>query len=136
MIIERNTCIREQMYSVHCGECSALLTKYGLESSLLSDPRIHLISTNIISPAISPVYDPYMAKSCRCVVRDVGCLRCGKIVGYHIIQPCSICLRSKNNGHLWMFHSLNVITMLNDVPESFPKKTKPKRSYVSYACER
>lgn len=137
MIVERDVCTKEQKYSVYCGECSSLLTRYGLESSLLSDPRVHLISTNIISTAISPVYDPYMARSCRCAVRDVGCLQCGKIVGYHIIQPCVVCLKSKNNGHLWMFHSLNVITILNDsIPEGLSKKSRQRKKCVLYECER
>lgn len=135
MIIQRDTAIKERRYSVYCGECSSILTRYGLESSLLSDPRIHLISTNIISAAISPVYEPYIAKTCRCAVRDVGCLKCGKIVGYHIIQPCVVCLKSKNNGHLWMFHSLNVVTMLNNVSD-FSRKSRQRKNCIFYECER
>lgn len=29
----------------------------------------------------------------------------GNVVGYMVVQPCSVCLESCNNGHFWMFHS-------------------------------
>lgn len=29
----------------------------------------------------------------------------GNVVGYHVTQPCELCLGSCNNGHFWMFLS-------------------------------
>ncbi|XP_040841214.1 protein FAM72A isoform X2 [Ochotona curzoniae] len=47
----------------------------------------------------------YFTEICRCKLKDIACLKCGNIVGYHVIVPCSSCLLSCNNGHFWMFHS-------------------------------
>ncbi|XP_011792803.1 PREDICTED: protein FAM72A isoform X2 [Colobus angolensis palliatus] len=47
----------------------------------------------------------YFTKICKCKLKDIACLKCGNIVGYHVIVPCSSCLLSCNNGHFWMFHS-------------------------------
>ncbi|KAI8622034.1 hypothetical protein BC830DRAFT_1091257, partial [Chytriomyces sp. MP71] len=27
----------------------------------------------------------------------------GNVIGYHVTQPCEVCLDSCNNGHFWMF---------------------------------
>ncbi|XP_028924332.1 protein FAM72A isoform X2 [Ornithorhynchus anatinus] len=47
----------------------------------------------------------YFTEICKCKLKDVACLKCGNIVGYHVIVPCKPCLLSCNNGHFWMFHS-------------------------------
>ncbi|XP_013378540.1 PREDICTED: protein FAM72A isoform X2 [Chinchilla lanigera] len=47
----------------------------------------------------------YFTEICKCKLKDIACLKCGNIVGYHVIVPCSSCLLSCNNGHFWMFHS-------------------------------
>ncbi|KAM6218431.1 LOW QUALITY PROTEIN: protein FAM72A [Rhynchocyon petersi] len=47
----------------------------------------------------------YFTEICKCKLKDIACLKCGNIVGYHVIVPCSACLLSCNNGHFWMFHS-------------------------------
>ena len=55
--------------------------------------------------------DDYTTKNCRCKIRDIACLGwfdsliSGNVVGYHVTQPCEICLGSCNNGHFWMFLS-------------------------------
>ncbi|XP_047280385.1 protein FAM72C isoform X2 [Homo sapiens] len=47
----------------------------------------------------------YFTKICKCKLKDIACLKCGNIVVYHVIVPCSSCLLSCNNRHFWMFHS-------------------------------
>ncbi|XP_043857774.1 protein FAM72A isoform X2 [Dromiciops gliroides] len=47
----------------------------------------------------------YFTEICQCKLKDIACLKCGNIVGYHVIVPCKPCLLSCNNGHFWMFHS-------------------------------
>jgi hypothetical protein len=32
----------------------------------------------------------------------------GNVIGYHVTQPCEVCLDSCNNGHFWMFLSEGV----------------------------
>lgn len=52
-----------------------------------------------------------MTENCHCRIRDVACLGCGNVVGYHVTQPCEVCLTSCNNGQylpltsFWMFLS-------------------------------
>lgn len=81
--------------------------------------------------------DDYTTASCACRIRDVACLSwyvllelilllvehllkkflpilllspssSGCVVGYHVTQPCDVCLSSCNNGHFWMFHCTEV----------------------------
>ncbi len=47
----------------------------------------------------------YLTRNCRCRIRDVACLGCGNVCGYHVTAPCEKCLESCNNGHFWMFHA-------------------------------
>uniref|UniRef100_A0A8D0W470 Family with sequence similarity 72 member A n=2 Tax=Sus scrofa TaxID=9823 RepID=A0A8D0W470_PIG len=47
----------------------------------------------------------YFTEICKCKLKDIACLKCGNIVGYHVIVPCCSCLLSCNNGHFWIFHS-------------------------------
>ena len=54
------------------------------------------------------VADDYMTRTCSCKIRDVACLGCGNVIGYHVTQPCEPCLGACNNGHFWMFHAAEV----------------------------
>ncbi|PKU30139.1 protein fam72a- hypothetical protein [Limosa lapponica baueri] len=47
----------------------------------------------------------YFTEICKCKLKNIACLKCGNVVGYHVISPCKPCLLSCNNGHFWMFHS-------------------------------
>ncbi|NXA58354.1 FA72A protein, partial [Mohoua ochrocephala] len=47
----------------------------------------------------------YFTEICKCKLKNIACLKCGNVVGYHVICPCKPCLQSCNNGHFWMFHS-------------------------------
>ncbi|KAF6075126.1 hypothetical protein HJG60_009521 [Phyllostomus discolor] len=53
----------------------------------------------------------YFTEICKCKLKDIACLKCGNIVGYHVIVPCCSCLLSCNNGHFWMFHSQAVYSI-------------------------
>ncbi|KAI4884830.1 hypothetical protein NFI96_021014, partial [Prochilodus magdalenae] len=53
----------------------------------------------------------YSTESCKCKLRDIACLKCGNVVGYHVVAPCKPCLLSCNNGHFWMFNSEAVSTI-------------------------
>ncbi|XP_022052997.2 protein FAM72A isoform X2 [Acanthochromis polyacanthus] len=53
----------------------------------------------------------YSTESCKCKLRDIACLKCGNVVGYHVVAPCKPCLLSCNNGHFWMFNSDAVSTL-------------------------
>ncbi|KAL7752251.1 hypothetical protein RI367_002296 [Sorochytrium milnesiophthora] len=89
-----------------CNHCNSLLCMRGMRAILLADTRVELFSTDAPpNDCVQLVNDDYLTKNCRCRIRDVACLGCGNIVGYHVTQPCDPCLDSCNNGHFWMFHS-------------------------------
>jgi len=72
---------------------------------LLADTRIELYSTDVPPLSVQLVGEDYMTQNCQCKIRDVACLTCGNVLGYHITQPCQQCMEACNNGHLWMFHT-------------------------------
>ncbi|RVD91722.1 FAM72 domain-containing protein [Tubulinosema ratisbonensis] len=112
----------EKIYSLVCKECRNPLVKYSLKSCLLTDYSVNFYSTNVISEKISTVNGFYKAFTCKCRVTDMGCINCGTIIGYHIMQPCIKCLSSKNNGHLWMFYEKLVYAF--DNTKEFKKSEK------------
>ncbi|KAI8926085.1 FAM72 protein-domain-containing protein, partial [Entophlyctis helioformis] len=91
---------------LECRFCGQGICKRGMKAILLADTRVELYSTDIVPPGrVQLVADDYMTRNCHCRIRDVACLGCGNVVGYHVTQPCEICMGACNNGHFWMFHS-------------------------------
>ncbi|XP_064216374.1 protein FAM72A isoform X1 [Aotus nancymaae] len=89
-----------------CKFCKQVLSSRGMKAVLLADTEIDLFSTDIPpTNAVDFTGRCYFTKICKCKLKDIACLKCGNIVGYHVIVPCSSCLLSCNNGHFWMFHS-------------------------------
>ncbi|KAH9246975.1 hypothetical protein BASA81_015460 [Batrachochytrium salamandrivorans] len=76
-----------------------------MKAILLGDTRVELFSTDVPPFRVQLVDKDYMTRNCRCRIRDVACLGCGNVIGYHVTQPCERCLDSCNNGHFWMFLS-------------------------------
>lgn len=90
-------------YLIRCLNCSNIVCRRALRSTLVFNTKIKLYSTNIPSRYVKCVGNSYMAYSCNCVITDTSCKCCHVILGYHILHPCSQCMQSRNNGHLWMF---------------------------------
>lgn len=89
-----------------CKFCVADICDRGMKAILLADTRVELFSTDRVTQGrVQLVANDYMTRNCQCKIRDVACLGCGNVVGYHVTQPCDLCLSSCNNGHFWMFHS-------------------------------
>ncbi|KAI9142030.1 FAM72 protein-domain-containing protein [Paraphysoderma sedebokerense] len=89
-----------------CKHCLNLVCLRGMKAILLADTRVELYSTDLPpNGSVQLVNDDYITRNCRCRIRDVACLGCGNVVGYHVTQPCDTCLDACNNGHFWMFHS-------------------------------
>lgn len=101
----------EEVFVLKCAECDTILSYFGYKSTLLSDSYINVYSTNFFSDKITCVYEAYTSKRCRCAIRDVACVCCGLIVGYHVEQPCRRCLEEENNGHMWMFSEEQIKVM-------------------------
>ncbi|XP_051532518.1 protein FAM72A-like isoform X1 [Myxocyprinus asiaticus] len=104
----KNKCVTQ----VNCIYCDSLLCMRGMKAVLLADTEIELFSTDIPpNRTVDFVASCYSTESCKCKLRDIACLKCGNVVGYHVVAPCKPCLLSCNNGHFWMFNSEAVTTI-------------------------
>lgn len=97
---------RKHVIQLDCKYCGNTVCSRGMKAILLADTAVELYSTDLPpTHAVDLVFDAYGTEKCRCKIKDVACLGCGNVVGYMVVQPCSVCLESCNNGHFWMFHS-------------------------------
>ncbi|XP_078803838.1 protein FAM72A isoform X2 [Oryzias latipes] len=104
----KNKCVAQ----VNCIFCENLLCTRGMKAVLLADTEVELFSTDIPpNRTVDFVASCYSTDSCKCKLRDIACLKCGNVVGYHVVAPCKPCLLSCNNGHFWMFNSDAVSTL-------------------------
>lgn len=92
-----------------CRYCGSLLCKRGMKAILLANVRVELYSTDTVPTNVQLVNDNYATTNCMCKIRDVACLGCGNVVGYHVTAPCQVCMSSNNNGHFYMFFDEGVI---------------------------
>ncbi|KAJ1501537.1 Protein fam72b [Coelomomyces lativittatus] len=104
-----------------CRYCSAPVCHRGMKAILLADSGVELFSTDSPPPTVGFIKEDYVTEKCMCRIRDIACLSCGNLVGYHVTQPCKACLASCNNGHFWMFHKEHV---------SFSERTIGNKSLV------
>ncbi|KAI9339212.1 protein FAM72, partial [Zopfochytrium polystomum] len=93
-----------------CRHCDELVCNRGMKAILLGDLRVELYSTDAPPVRVQLVAKDYITRNCHCRIRDVACLHCGNVIGYHVTQPCEMCLDSCNNGHFWMFLSDGVVS--------------------------
>ncbi|EDO38247.1 predicted protein, partial [Nematostella vectensis] len=91
---------------LECKFCERSICMRGMKAQLLADTNVELYSTDLPPEnAIELVGPNYSTTNCDCKIKDIACLGCGNIVGYHVTVPCRSCVQSCNNGHFWMFHS-------------------------------
>ncbi|KAH6577084.1 hypothetical protein BASA50_000047 [Batrachochytrium salamandrivorans] len=109
------------VYVLSCGHCSGQVCQRGMKAILLADTNIELFSTDSTPYGIQLVNDDYQTRNCLCRIRDVACLGCGNVIGYHVTQPCEPCMDACNNGHFWMFH----VTEVNSDERSTGKGAHP-----------
>ncbi|KAI8338036.1 FAM72 protein-domain-containing protein [Chlamydoabsidia padenii] len=93
------------VYKLLCRHCQHMVCARGMKAILLADVKIELYSTDTPSSLIHLMDKDYSTRTCQCRIRDVVCIECGNIIGYHVVSPCKQCLTACNNGHFWMFHS-------------------------------
>ncbi|RIB25510.1 FAM72 protein [Gigaspora rosea] len=93
---------------LNCTYCDSRVCVRGMKAMLLADTRVELYSTDVPPLSVQLVGEDYLTQNCHCKIRDVACLTCGNVLGYHITQPCQQCMDACNNGHLWMFHTEEV----------------------------
>ncbi|KAI9345817.1 protein FAM72, partial [Zopfochytrium polystomum] len=95
-----------------CGHCGQSVCERGMKAILLADTRVELYSTDAVPPGrVQLVAEDYLTRNCNCRIRDVACLGCGNVIGYHVTQPCDACLAACNNGHFWMFHDDGILSV-------------------------
>ncbi|KAJ3397309.1 Protein fam72a [Lobulomyces angularis] len=87
-----------------CKYCFNDVCRRGMKAILLADMAVELFSTDMPPSGVSLVNDDYQTRKCHCRIKDVACLGCGNVIGYHVTQPCQSCMDACNNGHFWMFH--------------------------------
>lgn len=87
-----------------CKHCLKTVCKRGMKAILLADMNVELFSTDAPPYNVQLVFEDYRTRNCACRIRDVACLGCGNVIGYHVTQPCEPCMEACNNGHFWMFH--------------------------------
>ncbi|NWH40874.1 FA72A protein, partial [Chloropsis hardwickii] len=97
-----------------CRFCRQVLSSRGMRAVLLAGTGTgtdtDLYSTDLPpSGTVDFTGSCYFTEICKCKLKNIACLKCGNVVGYHVISPCKPCLLSCNNGHLWMFHSQAVL---------------------------
>ncbi|CAO3672245.1 unnamed protein product [Umbelopsis ramanniana] len=92
-----------------CRFCSTHVCKRGMKAMLLADMTVELYSTDIPPSSVQLVGTDFKTNMCSCKIRDIACLTCGNVIGYHITMPCQVCLHSCNNGHFWMFRTEGVV---------------------------
>eukprot|EP00128_Syssomonas_multiformis_P011287 Colp12_sorted_trinity150504_noHs@10206 len=97
---------QKAVVKLNCRYCENVICWRGMRAILLADTKVELYSTDLPpNSSVQLIAADYTTKNCHCKIRDVCCLTCGNVVGYHVTQPCAICLEACNNGHFWMFHS-------------------------------
>ncbi|RKO87193.1 protein FAM72, partial [Blyttiomyces helicus] len=89
--------------TLRCRHCVSVVCGRGMKAILLGDTTVELYSTDSPPCSVQLVEKDYTTRSCKCRIRDVACLLCGNVIGYHVTQPCDVCMESCNNGHFWMF---------------------------------
>lgn len=93
---------------INCKHCKTQVCRRGMKAILLADMNVELFSTDSPPQNVQLVFEDYRTRNCGCRIRDVACLGCGNVVGYHVTQPCEPCMDACNNGHFWMFHIAEV----------------------------
>ncbi|TPX30554.1 hypothetical protein SmJEL517_g05893 [Synchytrium microbalum] len=91
-----------------CRYCTSTVCKRGMKAILLADMNVELYSTDLPPFGVQLVNEDYQTRNCHCRIRDVACLGCGNVLGYHVTQPCPSCMDACNNGHFWMLHTSEV----------------------------
>ncbi|WUR03236.1 protein FAM72A [Vairimorpha necatrix] len=91
------------VYSLKCRSCCKYLSFKSMKSVLISNSKIKLFSTNYPTSNVRRSGSTYTTRSCTCLISNIICIKCLIVLGYNILVPCKLCLRNKNNGHLWMF---------------------------------
>ncbi|KAJ3397683.1 Protein fam72a [Chytriomyces hyalinus] len=68
-----------------CRYCIQPICKRGMKAILLADTRVELYSTDTVPAGrVQLVAEDYLTRNCNCKIRDVACLGCGNVIGYHV----------------------------------------------------
>lgn len=105
-----------RVYVLNCATCDTFLTNRGMRAVLLLKPHIVLFSTDAApcnaetSWPDETIEEEHVERTCDCLTSSIACHGCGRIVGYHIVAPCTKCTDSVQkhqrsaNHHRFVFH--------------------------------
>ncbi|GAA5850260.1 hypothetical protein JCM3766R1_001377 [Sporobolomyces carnicolor] len=111
-----------RVYVLNCATCDTFLTNRGMRAVLLLKPHIVLFSTDAppcnaeTSWPDDSVEEEHVERTCDCLTSSIACHGCGRVVGYHIVAPCSKCTESVQkhqrsaNHHRFVFHHNEVVS--------------------------
>ncbi|EDQ88942.1 uncharacterized protein MONBRDRAFT_8460 [Monosiga brevicollis MX1] len=97
------------VHELACRFCRTPVCGRAMKAVLLADVQTVLFSTDTLPKRCILVNAEVRTEACHCRIRDMACDGCGNVIGYHVTQPCSVCLQACNNGHLFMFHGHTTI---------------------------
>ncbi|OWF49383.1 protein FAM72A-like [Mizuhopecten yessoensis] len=96
---------RKQVFILDCAYCDSTICRRAMRAVLLADSQTELFSTDIQEEgAVDMTDEKFYTDNCDCLIEHMACTACGNVVGYHIRMPCIKCIKSCNNGHMWMFY--------------------------------
>lgn len=80
-----------KVHEIYC-QCDTLLSDRGMKAVLLLNPHITLYSTDSVPSSTGPLAEmgdqgQVKTRTCDCLTEGIGCLCCGSLVGYHILNP-------------------------------------------------
>ena len=105
------------VYEVRCLQCQSILSSRAMKVLLVAvaDTALSLFSTDIPADSVTTTTTttagdtlsstPHSIYTCACSAEKSFCRECGSAVGYHVLQPCTVCNEYEHNSHFWLFLS-------------------------------
>ena len=98
---------KTQVYSLKCKSCLSLVNERGMKVYLVSNSNVKLYSSDLDSGFTKESEEIIKAEFCECGIKNLACSNCEDILGYRVVSPCSPCQEGSNNGHYWLYKSVN-----------------------------
>jgi hypothetical protein len=109
---EQNQFFERVCFNLFCNVCpqpenagKAYFTVRGCPVSLLANEGISLFSSDVCLPSVLVEAVTRPINTCDCKISTLTCRWCNSPLGYKVVEPCTDCLSSPNNGHYFMFSS-------------------------------
>lgn len=99
------------LYTITCRDCSTLFSDMALQGCLVT-ALVAAYSAPFVTRNVDRLSEEvYYTTQCFCQRADLGCVTCGNIVGYLVVNVCTACSRAVHDGNRFIFHPRNVNAM-------------------------